>query len=1214
MMNLRRLDWIVVVACLLLGFGCGGGCGGCGMTPIPGGFPSAKRTLNAGQVRVTSSGLAAVSSDPAALIGSLAGSGSGGVIQFNVPASCGGSTPVCCPGGVAQNPCGPINIDLSKHPGDSARLVLAPAQSASRLDVTVRTRIKTQMDIPVAVPLVGDCGIKIDTSAGSQPDVQIDVPITLAQDSTAGTTRVNVGTVALSNLETADVALTGSLGCQFASLGLSFFIDTLTSQLTGTVQSAIQDQTCKSCTTQADCGPFATACTGGTCMEGSQCLQELGLEGRLAAAGLFGGFSPGTTGAMDLYEVAGGYATTNNSGVALGLLGGMEPAGAPRDQCGPPSSAPAPSTIPQSTYFQGNTRPDTGAAFDIGIGLHKSQLAQLAYAGYNGGIFCLTVGHSTVSQLTTDTIGLLARSMGNLVESSAPVAVGLRPQSAPDITLGPNTFMTDTMGNKTLDQPLLDIRFTGLEIDFFVDVDDQYIRAFTIVADVHLPIGLQVAAMGKLTPVIGNPSDAFSNISVKNSDAITESPADLAATFPSLLSLALPQLAGGLGAISLPNLGGLALSVNDITSVDNNNFLAIYADLVPAMMARPVETTVDVTNIAMPPVEIAKHPQQWRGARPPAVTLALGGNARDLEWSYRIDDISWSAWSTNARPTIAPDVFWLPGVHHLDVRARQVGHPETIDETPARIEIPIGVAPAKAEREAPIDKPFHGQAGEGCTCATGGGVGGAAPFAVVIAFLLLPLRRLRRRAARLGATVWLAALACLPGCSCSNSPPCGGVKCMDGETPHAIGRWTSIAGDDQRVMVATYESVHGDLVAADVTDPANPELTVVDGIPTDATPTFDPGTYRGGISDAGPNVGAWTSIALANHGAMIAYQDRDALALKFAQENSGKWGSYVVDPGQGEAVGAYASLVIDGDGRPAIAYIAVGVDDGMGHRNTELRIARAATATPGSSDWGHKTIASAPGSCATSCDMGQSCIAGAAATDPQSCVVPSTDCSPACASGDVCSAATCHTGIPDPMLTDIPQGTGLYVSLLVMPDGRLAAVYYDTTRRALLVSVESAKGSSMFTETVLDGNVVGADRGIWARAVVGGDGTIHISYQDALGDELMYTTWSGTPGTPEVVDDGTRSGDRTHPVGAGATIYLVSGAPTIAYQDGLLSDVVIAQRGAPGSSWTQTQLATGPMLDGFTIASTTGHGAPVLAWDALDVQQSPVYTLVVKSP
>ena len=72
----------------------------------------------------------------------------------------------------------------------------------------------------------------------------------------------------------------------------------------------------------------------------------------------------------------------------------------------------------------------------------------------------------------------------------------------------------DAVGESQLevDQPLLDITFKALEIDFFASIDEQYIRVFTVVADVHLPIGLQTSAMGQLTPVIGDPVDAFSVI------------------------------------------------------------------------------------------------------------------------------------------------------------------------------------------------------------------------------------------------------------------------------------------------------------------------------------------------------------------------------------------------------------------------------------------------------------------------------------------------------------------------------------------------------------------------------------------------------------------------------------------------------------------------------------------------------------------------------
>ncbi|HEU0034646.1 MAG TPA: hypothetical protein VFQ53_28675 [Kofleriaceae bacterium] len=1215
----RKFDWCIAVVSVVFAVSCsGGGCGGCNtFEPIPGGFPAAKRNPNAAQVRVTQSGLNKIAADPAGLLGSVAG-GMNGVLQFDAPANCGGSTPICCPGGNPQSPCGPIDIDLRAQPGDLPRLELKPSAGNSRLDVTVRARVKTEMDIPVKVPLVGDCGVKIDTTAGSPDDIQIDAPINFQQDATASTTRIVVGTVNLTNLASEDVSLTGGFGCQVANLGLTFFIGILKDQITGAIQSAIQDQTCKACPTGdvGECGSFATACTNNVCTKADgSCLQELGLTGRARGTALFGSLSPGTTGAMDVYEVAGGYATSNNNGLALGLLGGMQPAGAARDRCGPPATDPGLVSIPQSAFFQGNTRPDTGQAFDIGIGLHKSQLSQFAYAGYDGGLLCLTITSSAFAQLSTDTLALLSRSLGKLVETNSPVAVGLRPQSPPVITLGKNTFMDDGQGGKTLVDPLLDIKFTAMEIDFFAAVDDQYVRVFTVVSDVHLPIGLQVTAMGELGPVIGNPSDAFTNISVKNSEALTESPDELAALFPSILNLALPQLSNGLSPIALPAFGSLALDIKDVTAVDNNNFLAIFANLVPAPSAKPVETRVSLADVVEPDAALYRSPRAWKRSQAPTIALDLGGEGEHLEYSVRIDDGAWTAWSTNTRPTLSSSVFWLAGQHKLEVRARELNRPETIDPTPAVLWVELGANAGL--RRTPV-RNFHGQPGEGgCNCDSSGSGTAALPFALVLLAITLPLRglsirlrRWRRRMKRSGAVVWLAAIACLPGCSCG-SDPCGSNECLPGDVAHGgLGRWTSIGGDGTRVVVATYDQGLGDLVAADVTDPNAPQLKVVDGIPSDATPTHDPSTYRGGIEDPGPNVGAWTSTTMANGLARIAYQDRDNGTLKFALESKpGSWSSYVVDDGSGEEVGRYTSLVIDAGGHPAIAYIALGIDDGAGHRVTELRIARAGSQAPSSaSEWTKTVVATGIGTCGGLCNVGEACIAGA---DGQTCAAVTTDCTATCGDTQACVAGVCSDSFGEPTLADIATGTGLFAKLVVLPDARLAVAYYDRANRSLKIAVEDGPNAGTFTETALDGGANG-DRGMWTSAVVDGSGTVHIAYQDALGDQLMYTTWNGSPGTPELVDDGQRPPDRTHPVGAAAAIYLAGGAPTIAYQDGMTSDVMVATKS--GTTWTTAGLAMGPLLDGFSIGATLGpSGTPYLAWDRLDPAQTPPNGLFVQT-
>ncbi|MEJ7597669.1 MAG: MYXO-CTERM sorting domain-containing protein [Kofleriaceae bacterium] len=1216
-----RFDLIIIITAAVFAAGCGGGgCGGCtAIETIPGGFPAAKRNDNAGQVRVTQAGLNKIAADPAKLVQEVLG----GPLEFNVPGSCSGTVKICCPNGTPLPACGPIKIDLTRVGNESARLVLSPIGGQSRLNVTVRARVKTETDLPANGPLGINCGVEFNTEKSGQPDLEIIAPINFQQDPTSRTTRINVGELTINRLEDNDIDLNGNFACTIAEWGIGFFLGTLKDTFATQIRGAIQGQTCKACPTGdvAECGTFATACTNNTCMQGDECVQELGLTGRIRGGALLGSVSPGTTGSIDLYEVAGGYATSENNGLAIGLLGGILPGGTPRDRCGPPATEPARAAIPLSSCFQGNAKPNpitgacdgSGGAFDLGIGINKWQLSQFAFSGYDSGFLCLTVGSGTVAELSTDTLSLLSRSLGRLVESNSPMAVGLRPQTPPTITLGRNRFVDDGAGGQKLEDPLLALRFTALERDCFAAIDDQYIRVLTVVTDVHLPIGLQVTDMGEIAPVIAAGDDAFTNITVKNSEALTESPQELAALFPTILNLVLPQLSGAFSPIALPEFGGLALNVTNITGVDNLQFMAIYADLAAATLAARVDTTAALGAVSQAPAAIAKDPKQWRGAKAPSVSLSLAGDQEGLEYIHRIDGGSWAPWSKNATPTITSPVFWLPGEHKIDVRARKIGRPETIDRTAATVTVSMG--PDVIAHRLPV-KPFHGQPGEsGCNCSTST-PGDALPLGLLVLGLVLPVRRLRKRAAKLvrqfGATAAVFALVAIlgsqPGCSCG-SEPCGDEACAPGEVvPGGLGRFTSIAADETRVLVATYDQGLGDLVVVDVTDPAARTLVAVDGIP-DTDAVYEPNTYRRGIEEPGPNVGAWTSIKISNGLGKVAYQDRDEGHLRYAYETSaGSWSSYALDQGSGEEVGMYASMVIDSKGRPAIAYVATGAIDGDGRAVTELRIARTMLQTPeGKSDWNSYVAASGVGSCAGLCGGGEACID---TVDGQTCTATGTDCATTCGAAEACVAAACVAAYAEPTIVTPVRGVGMYVSLVVLPDGRLAAAYYDSNARGLKIAVESGAGTNEYAAQDVHVAASG-DRGLWASAVVDDFGVVHIAYQDAIGDQLLYTTWSeGTIGPIETVDDGTREGDRTHPVGAGASIYLVNGTVNIAYQDGMSSDVYVATKSA---MWATAPLASGTMLDGFAIGVTTDHGGrPVMAWDQLDITKPVPTTLYVQ--
>ncbi len=86
----RWLKHFLFIFVLVIFGGCAGscsGCSGCGVTPLPGGFPSDKRVENATSVRLTDSGLKFLSANLGPIAGNLVGGGTdpNGTITFDVP-------------------------------------------------------------------------------------------------------------------------------------------------------------------------------------------------------------------------------------------------------------------------------------------------------------------------------------------------------------------------------------------------------------------------------------------------------------------------------------------------------------------------------------------------------------------------------------------------------------------------------------------------------------------------------------------------------------------------------------------------------------------------------------------------------------------------------------------------------------------------------------------------------------------------------------------------------------------------------------------------------------------------------------------------------------------------------------------------------------------------------------------------------------------------
>src|SRR5262245_11918640 len=145
----RGKRFLTVLATLAAGGCAGDGCGGC-VAPTPGGFPADSRIDNAGQLRLTSSAIDTLESDPAGLVTRFLGG-----TEFEVPPQCGGGGNgpfVCCTeegGSPLPPPCGPIDIDLVRQGGDAPRLVINPLDGQSQVNVTARARLATVNPLPV---------------------------------------------------------------------------------------------------------------------------------------------------------------------------------------------------------------------------------------------------------------------------------------------------------------------------------------------------------------------------------------------------------------------------------------------------------------------------------------------------------------------------------------------------------------------------------------------------------------------------------------------------------------------------------------------------------------------------------------------------------------------------------------------------------------------------------------------------------------------------------------------------------------------------------------------------------------------------------------------------------------------------------------------------------------------------------------------------------
>ncbi len=167
-------------------------------------------------------------------------------------------------------------------------------------------------------------------------------------------------------------------------------------------------------------------------------------------------------------------------------------------------------------------------------------------------------------------------------------------------------------------------------------------------------------------------------------------------------------------------------------------------------------------------------------------------------------------------------------------------------------------------------------------------------------------------------------------------------------------------------------------------------------------------------------------------------------------------------------------------------------------------------------------------------------------------------------------------------------------------------VYYDRVNGDLKLAEFDATAGTFKAPVIIDGAGAGNDVGWFPSVAVDAEGTIHIAYQSATRDDLLYTNTKTN--TPELVDDGYRIVGQTpegfpkpefHFIGNDASLQVTSAGPVVAYQDSTSHELLLSTRTNSGE-WQRTKVAGGAMPTftgayGFFAASVLSSSDVVIS-------------------
>lgn len=712
----RLMRPLFAVTLVFLIFACSGGgcsgCAGCGIAPIPGGFPIAERIPNSAQVRLSESGIQFVEDNIDGIVGIVLPDG----LDFPIPRTDGSAS------GLDYTLC-PSNDCFAHAEIESFELVPTPPNElVGHIRATLETRGPDgrYRDLPVRIdpPILpaSTCQIEVNTrrAGGSRDYVGLQFRIQFVNETRparAGYTRIVVSEADLAEGEGVEDADINARGCFYSWL-INLLKGTLIGQLEDQVSGLLQDQVASQlCTQRGEFGcPTGTFDRGDT-DPGATCYYEasgsdecvpilLGMDGRGdLGAQLLAGFSPGAHAPGQFVLASGGDGEAVNNGMSLFMHGGFMSmdrtftTSPGHNPCVPVVEPPPLPDVARAAAFRGNVIPGTSTPTHLGIGISEDYLDYAGYGMFDSGMLCLGAGTRLSQQLSTGLVAAIAPSVRNLAfpQASAPLTLAIRPQLPPDFTIG-----TDAGA------PVLSISLPQVQIDWYVWSTERYVRFMTYQTDLTIDIDLTVEG-GEIVPHIEGVT--ATNSTVFNNDLITENPTALASAVESVISSFAGMLAGSISPFALPEIMGFELDVppEGVRGVADSGeaFLGIFANLRLASTMPIVgvtETSLEVSDLELDPASMSL--EGWGQGEGNRVWLSFGAEGpagSDYEYSYRIDGMTWSHWTSEPRVRIDDDVLLLQARHTIEARSRVRGQPRSVDPTPARAELIVDVLPPEVQ-------------------------------------------------------------------------------------------------------------------------------------------------------------------------------------------------------------------------------------------------------------------------------------------------------------------------------------------------------------------------------------------------------------------------------------------------------------------------------------------------------------------------------------